>query len=117
MALVTKNFGGRYQRFTNQSGANAILALSTPTDVALRILCVTTRYSAGPTQSGVTVDLDSGAGAAWDTLLASGSANARDTVYFPDGKLTIADGDALKVTAPAGGGVITSSISIYVEVL
>ena len=117
MPLVTKNYGGRYQRFTDQSGANASLALSTPTDVPLRILCVTVKYSAGPTQTGVTVELDNGAGAAWDTLLSTGSANAQNTVYFPDGKLTIADGDALKVTAPAAGGAITSSISMYAEVL
>ena len=78
---------------------------------------MTVKYSAGPTQTGVTVELDNGAGATWDTLLSTGSANAQNTTYFPDGKLTIADGDALKVTAPAAGGAITSSISIYVEVL
>ncbi len=117
MAVTIKDFGGRYRRFPDQSAANSALSVATQTGKAMRLLFVAVKYSAAPTQAGVTVDLDSGAGAAWDTNLFTGSANAQDTVYVPDGEIRIADDDAISVTAPAGGTGITSQISVYVELL
>ena len=74
-------------------------------------------YSAAPTQAGISVTLNSGAGAGYDTLIASGAANARYTVYVPDEEILLKEDDVVDVLAPAGGGVITSSISIYTELL
>lgn len=104
-----------HARVTGQSAGNTILTVATPAGPARRVLFATVKYSAVPVHAGVTHDLDSGAGAAWDTLLATGVANARDNVYFPDGDLKLAADDVFSVTAPAGGGVITSNIAIYTE--
>ncbi len=117
MTVVIKDFGGRYRRFTDQSAANVDLTLSTPAEVPLRILFVTVKYSAAPTQSGITVILNSGAGSVHDTLLATGLANALDTVYFPDGDEKLSEDDVIDVLAPAGGAGITSAVAIYMEVL
>ena len=73
------------------------------------------KYSAAPTQTGVVVEVDSGAGAAYDTTLATGSANAQNTVYIPTQEMIIAADDAIRVTAPAAGGAVTGQISIYTE--
>ena len=97
------------------SGANAILTVSSPTGKRRRYLHATVRYSAAPTHSGVTFEIDSGLGVAYDALLNTGSANAETDAHFPDGKLELADDDVIKVTAPAGGGVITSTITITTE--
>lgn len=118
MAMTEDTFGNNGRRFTEQGTANIILAavmpaLISPSKKPFRIFFVTCKYSAAPTQTGVTIDLDSGVDAAYDTLLATGVANAQNTVYFPDGDLKIADDDGVNVTAPAGGVGITASIAIY----
>lgn len=119
MAIATKEFASkRGRRFTDASAADTLLALSTPavpvSRLPFKVSYVAVKYSAAPTQAGVTIELDSGAGVAYDTTLSTGSANAQNTVYFPTGDdLILANGDAIRVTAPAGGGVITSAISIY----
>jgi hypothetical protein len=117
MAPTRKEFGGKYLRLTEASGANTALSVLTPADVPYRLCWVLVKYSAAPTQAGVTVELDAGAGAAFDGVLTTGSANAQTTVYLPDPKIVIAENDIIKVTAPAGGAGITSQISIYVELL
>lgn len=115
--MATKDYGGKYRRYTEQSAADTALSLSTLAGVAHRLLFVAVRYSASPTQAGVGIDLDSGAGTAWDTRLSTGSANAQNTVFLPENAIRITDDDVIKVTAPSAGGVITSQISIYVELL
>lgn len=104
------------EKLTNQSAANTALSLTTPTGKRRRFLFATVKYSVVPVQGGVTVELDNGVDAAFDTELDKGVANAQDNVYFPDGKLELGDDDAVKVTAPAAGGSITSAISIWTEV-
>jgi hypothetical protein len=117
VTIAVRDYGGRYRRISEASAANTALSTSTPTGVPFRLLFVLVRYSAAPTQAGVTTELDSGVGAAYDGVLVTGSANAQTTVYLPDPKIVAADDDAIKVTAPAGGATITSQISIYVELL
>ena len=116
MAATVTDFGGRYRRYVETSAADTALTMTVNPGVPFRVLDTLTSYSAAPTQAGVTHDIDSGAGAGYDGTLSTGSANARYTAYQPT-RLTLVGDDAFKVTAPAGGGVITSSISCYVELL
>lgn len=104
-------------RTTAQSGANAAQTVSTPTGDVRRLLFVTVKYSGAPTHAGVTVTLNSGAGSAYDTLLATGSANAQNTLYIPDEEILILSDDVIDVAAPAGGGALTSAVAIYTETL
>jgi hypothetical protein len=50
-------------------------------------------------------------------VLNTGTANARYTNYIPGGELIIGPDDQIDVSAPAGGGVITNSTTIYCEEL
>lgn len=120
MALVTTLVGrsirgNQIYRHSDASAANTELVVSVPAGSGRRILQSTVVYSAAPTQAGVTFDIDSGVGAAYDATLNTGSANAQTSNYLPDGELHIGKDDAFKVTAPAGGGVITSQIVVYTE--
>ena len=102
---------------SDASAGNTALTLSTLSGQLRRLLFVTVKYSAAPTQTGVTVTLNSGAGAAYDTLLATGSANAQNTVYIPDEEILLMGDDVIDVLAPAGGVGITAAIAIYTEPL
>lgn len=83
---------------------------------AEKLLWVSVKYSAAPTQTGVTIAIDSGLGAAYDTTITTGSANIQSTFFFPDhGEVWLGKGDAIVVTAPAAGGVITAAIVICTE--
>ena len=113
--LRVKGGNGMLHLFVATSAADTAQTVSTNDDSTYRLLHVDVAYSAAPTQTGVTVTLNSGAGADYDTLLVTGTANARYTVFIPEGVYMIARGDAIDVVAPAAGGVITSSVSIYVE--
>ncbi len=120
MAVTTNEVGrtpsgNRLLRHVETSAADTILAMSVKGGSGRKVLAVTVAYSAAPTQAGVTTKLDSGAGAGYDSTLNTGSANAQFTNYLPDGELIIGNDDALVVTAPAAGGVITSSIAVYTE--
>jgi hypothetical protein len=111
MALTITRQGGRL-RGAEAGTANTQL-VSTHTGERCELVMVTCKYSAAPTQAGVTVSLDSGAGAAYDAVLSTGSANAQTTVYTPTVPIPILSDDAIVVTAPAGGGGITAAITIY----
>ena len=100
---------------TDTSAANTALAVTVPSGAARRLVMVAVKYSAAPTQAGVTTELDSGIGAAYDTTLNTGTANARSTVYIPGDAVKYGKDDSIVVTAPAGGAGITSSVSIYTE--
>lgn len=100
-------------RTNGESTDNAAQTVSTPSGDVRRIHHIFVRYSATPTHSGVTVTLNSGAGAAYDYELHASAANAETVNYVPDGDLVIDDDDVIDVTAPAGGAGITSNISIY----
>ncbi len=82
--------------------------------VRRRVKYVTVAYSAAPTQTGVTMTVNSGVGAGYDTLIIGGSANIRYTYYEPENLVLLGD-DTLDVIAPAAGGVITASIVIVCE--
>lgn len=103
------------ERLSEASVANTALSLSTPVGKPRRLIFATCKYSAAPTQAGVTVEIDSGAGAAYDAVLLTGSANAQTTAHIPTNDLIIGDDDIIKVTAPAGGATITSQIVIQTE--
>ena len=104
------------EKLTNKSAANTALSVSTPTGKRRRFLYATVKYSASPTQTGVTVEIDNGVAADYDTILNTGSANLQNNIYIPGDKIELCDDDAIKVTAPAAGGAITSAIAIYTEV-
>lgn len=114
--IGTRKGGKRLYRWVETGAANTALAATLVSDTnAYRLLGVTCSYSAAPTQAGVTTDLDSGAGAAYDTNLNTGAANARYTNYLPAGDILLGTNDGLVVTAPAGGAGITAAVAIYLE--
>jgi len=99
--------------FSQTSAANTAQTCSTDAKQAYKLLHTVCNYSAAPTQTGVTTTLNCGLGAAFDAVLNTGTANAQATLYQPTRNLTLAAADAIDVTAPAAGGVITSSVAIY----
>src|SRR5574341_350220 len=117
MALVTTSVCGdkRKHRHSDASTANNALTVTVPGLSGRRLIQVLVKYSAAPTQTGVTTEMDSGVGAAYDTTLNTGAANAQSTVYNPGGTILVGNDDAIRVTAPAGGIGITSQISVYTE--
>ena len=82
-----------------------------------RLMYVTIAYSDVPTYTGtaLTVRLDSGSGAGFDSTLAAGTDNTRYFSYTPSNDLWIMGDDEIIVAAPAAGGVITASILIAME--
>jgi len=106
----------KIERTVGTSAANTAQTVSTATGARKRVISVHVAYSAAPTQAGVTVTLNSGAGAGYDTLLTTGTANAQYTSYFPQDLYILTD-DVIDVAAPAGGVGITSSISIYTQIV
>lgn len=118
MALISRRgvplFSGDevIDRHTDQSAANTELTVSTPV-ATQKLLFVTVKYSASVTKN-ITITLNSGAGAAWDTLLQTIALSAAtDGVWIPDQEITIQDDDVIDVVAAAGGGSITSAVAIY----
>lgn len=108
---------GGIERWVLTGGADTAATCSTAVGQARRLIWAAVHYSAAPTQAGVTVTLNCGSGAAYDTVLHTGSANAADTVYIPTQDLLIMGDDAIDVAAPAGGATITARIVIYTEPL
>lgn len=105
----------RLVRATEAGLANTSLTVTVPIVAPSRLSHVTAKYSAAPTQAGVTITLDSGAGAAYDAVLLTGSANAQTTVLIPTDDLLLSAGDAIVVVTPAGGGVLTAAVAVYIE--
>lgn len=99
------------------SGANGVGTANTSEGLGKkwRLISVMTAYSGAPTQAGVTVTLNSGVGAAFDTVLSTGAANARYTTFIPSSEFIFGPDDQIDVSAPAGGGSLTSSSVIYCE--
>lgn len=119
MATYTteKTRDGDLERWGDTSAADTAKTVSTsvtPRGVR-KLKQVITHYSGVPVQAGVTVVLNSGLGASYDTTLNTGSANAQDTVYTPSTPITLWPDDVIDVTAPAGGGVLTSQTWIITE--
>jgi hypothetical protein len=98
------------KRFSGTSGANGAQTVSaTSTTHRLKLLWVTAKYSAAPTQTGVLVTINNILGTAFDTQISAGTANLQNNIYIPDGDLIIEPGDAFDV--------ITSSVVIACEVI
>ena len=108
---------GILKRIVGTSGAATAQTVSTPLGSPKRLLQVLIAYSAAPTYTGTSlkITINSGAGAGYDVLLDVGADNIRYKTYIPDGKVILKEDDTIDVVAPAGGGVITSSVSIYTE--
>ncbi len=118
MALVTDvSDDGRLIRLSDASAADTALTVvaDPPAGQEWEFLYAAVHYSAVPVQAGVSATLNSGKGAAYDTPLKAGSANAQDTVLWPDGPTPIFPDDTLDVLAPAAGGAITSAVLIYMK--
>lgn len=117
MANTIHNIQARKGAFgvlgSGTSAADTAQTVSTTTGKVIQIAYVTVKYSAGPTQTGITVTLDSGVAAAYDTLLHTGSANVQSNVFAPDYDLIICEDDQIDVVAPAAGGAVTSAVVIY----
>lgn len=109
---------GSLHRYTETGVANTTLTSTTAAIGApFRLLLVTVAYSAAATQAGVTTTLNSGVSSAYDTLINTGTANARYTAYQPIMDLPVGNSDAITVVAPAGGAGVIASITIYLEKL
>lgn len=104
-------------RSSGQSTANTELTVSTSTGKKRRLLYITVKYSTNVTQN-VTVTLNSGAGSEFDTLIQTIElSTAKDGFFMPDKEIILSSDDTCDVVAPAGGGVTTSAVAIYTEVL
>lgn len=108
---------GVLKRTVGTSAADTAQTVSTPSGNPKKILQVLVAYSAAPTYTGtdLLIKVNSGAGSDYDVVLETGTNDGQYKAYIPDGSIILMDDDTLDVTAPAGGGVITSSVSIYSE--
>lgn len=112
--------GGKLARSSGTGTANQADALSSPAvgkGTVERLVYVALQYSGAATYTGtdLTVQIDSGLGASFDTTLSSGSDDTQAFVYSPDEEIWLLPGDAVKVSAPAAGSGVTASIVIVRE--
>lgn len=118
MALATDSSRNGFKRHHDTSVADTALTVSTPVpdrNKPFRLLWVAVEYSATATQAGITVVINSGAGAAFDTIIHTGSSDAEDSFFLPDGDLFLLHDDIIAVTAPAGGSSVISTIIIMTQ--
>lgn len=98
------------------SAAATAMTVTTPSDnKAKQLMYAVAHYSGSPTQTGVTFNIIPAAGTAYQTTLSTGSANVQDTSYVPGAPLILLPGDKFSVTAPSGGGSLTSAVTIAWE--
>jgi len=115
MTLATIVSRNLRKRHFDTSAADTALVVTTPAPSGTnpqRFMWVGVTYSAVPVHAGILIEIDSGSGATFDTRMLLGNANDQFAFFQIDGGLEILNDDAIRVTAPAGGGVITSTISI-----
>lgn len=106
------------ERSIGTSGANAAQTVSSPARSRRVLKMVTVAYSAVIAAGlNVTVTLNAGAGAGYDTRLATIDMLAGDrwALFVPDIPIPLADGDSVDVVCPAGGAAVTSGCQIYTE--
>lgn len=112
--------GGAIERWVGTSAANTAQTISTSTTdgICRRLLLVSAQYSAAPTETGVIITLNSGAGTGYDTALKTFAANTQAN-FWPlstdQQMVVILPDDTIDVLAPAAGGVITSTVVIYTQ--
>ena len=98
-----------------ESAADTAQTVSSPARGRRDLKVVTVAYSASVSVD-VLVTLNAGAGDAYDTILGRIELSSeRYGVYLPEAPIPMADGDAIDVLAPAGGGGITSTVEIRME--
>jgi len=121
MALVTMAYPygltRQVQRHSDESAPNTTLTVEVPAGNVRRLVEVLVKYSSTPVHAGIKIDLDSGLGASWNVQLAISAINQQTFIYSPSNDFYLGDDDALIVTAPAGGGAVTSAIAVYTETL
>ena len=120
MAAITviRASTNNYLRFYGTGTANqsdTLTSTAVATHRRQRLIAVSVVYSAAPIQTGVLIAIDSALGSGHDVTLLTGSADVRHTYFIPDEEIWLLAGDAVIVTAPAAGGVITASIQIITE--
>ena len=97
------------------SAVNTTLVLSSTSTKPCFLRAVYVRYSSTAGTPVVTVTLNAGAGAAYDTLMNTISIAANNQgAYIPTTPIPLAAGDVVDVSA-AGVAAITSSIMIYTD--
>lgn len=101
-------------RATDAGLANTLLNVSVdPTQIRANIFFITIKYSER-VKEDVTITLNSGVGAAFDTLLETiPLSQETDAVWIPDNEIFLMDDDTLNISAPAGGAGITCAIAVY----
>lgn len=124
MAAITRTVisspkpGGAVYKTYGTSTANQADTLTTttvPVGATWRLLYTTVKYSAAPTQTGVTVEIVDSVGTTYDTTVATHTANGQNNYFIPDEETRLVTGDAIRVNVPAGGVGITAAIKIVVE--
>lgn len=126
MATITSTLvsapkpGGTVIKWYGTSGANSsdtLTSATVPVGSTRRLLYTLVKYSAGPTQTGVTVEIvaSSTLGTTYDTTIATHTANGQNNYFIPDEETRLLPGEAIRVTAPAGGGGITAAVQIVME--
>ena len=104
------------ERFVGTSAADTAQTVSSVARPASELIMVTVAYSAAIlANQSITVTLNAGAGAAYDTRLATVDLviGQRWAVYIPDVPIPLMADDVVDVLCPTGGAAITSQCQIY----
>ena len=98
------------------SDGNTAQTVSTSVGRSLQLAYATVTYSATPVQTGMVATLNSAFGTPPDTTLLTGTANIRYS-FIDFEAMKLHPDDRVDILAPAAGGVITSIVAIYGEVV
>lgn len=92
--------------------ADTLTSTAVPEHRSQQLCFITVKYSGSPTYTGtaLTVEVDSGIGSGYDTTLTSGTDNGQSFSYIPTGEVILGSGDAIRVSAPAGGAVTAAIV-------
>lgn len=96
------------------SSATTAVALSAAPTRKAKLLSVTAHASASVSDA-LTITLNSGNGAAYDTLLFTTTVPWTDVLY--DQELIIEDGDSIDIACAEAGGTITKSVEVILQEL
>ena len=106
------------ERFVATSAADTAQTVSSVARPNSELLAVTVAYSAAILANlDITVTLNAGAGAGYDTRLATVNLviGQRWAVYIPDVPIPLQADDVVDVLCPTGGAAITSGCQIYIR--
>ena len=91
------------------------LTAAVPGAKAMKLMWSSIAYDGTATQAGVTWTINSFAGTDYDVLLSTGSANAEENLYLPDGEVWLHPGDSVDATAPAGGAGVGAACMVVLS--